>query len=82
MGDARLQALWRERVHQAELKYTEASAHAAKVQQEYAREPHTPDGAYALQQALQVENETRQEYMRVLHLLTRLLAAGEIPEGE
>ena len=77
-----VEAVWRERVRQAELKYTQASAHAAKVQKEYAHEPHTPDGAYAVQQALRVENETRQEYMHVLHLLTRLLVAGEIPDEE
>ena len=82
MSDASLETIWRERVRQAELKYTQASAHAAKVQKEYAHQPRTQDGSYALQHALRVENETRQEYMHVLHLLTRLLVAGEKPEGE
>ena len=81
MSDAGLEALWRERVRQAEVKYMQASAHAAKVQAEYGQQSHTSDDYYALQQALRVEDESRQEYMRVLHILTQLLVAGEIPEN-
>lgn len=81
MSEVGLEALWRERVRQAEAKYMQASAHAAKVQADYGQQPHTSDDHYVLQQALKVEDETRQEYMRVLHLLTRLLVAGEIPEN-
>ena len=80
MRDISLEALWRERVQHAELKYTQASAHAAKIQREYAQQPHTADDDCALQKALRVENETRQEYLHVLYLLTRLLVAGEKPE--
>ena len=77
----RLQAEWQERVHQAELKYTQASAAAAKVQAEYkSQQPQTADRHYALQQALQVENDARHEYMRVLQIQTQLLVAGEIPK--
>lgn len=76
MSNASVEALWRERVRQAELNYTQASATAARIQKEYAEQPHTSDDHFALQQALRIEEETRQEYMHVLHLLTRLLVAG------
>jgi hypothetical protein len=77
----RLEAIWRERVHIAEEKYSLASAHCCKVQADYRDgQLPSPDGDYALQQAVKGEKEARAEYMKVLHILTRLLVAGEIPE--
>ncbi len=76
MAHDNLTAVLRDRVRQAEEKYTHASAAAAKVEKEYI--PHTPDDH--LQQALLVVNGARQEYLRVLHILTQLLVAAEIPE--
>ena len=61
---------WRERVRQAEAKYTQASAVAAKIQDRYGNQP-PPDPA--LQDALRVENAARAEYMEALEILTRLL---------
>lgn len=77
----RLEAIWRERVHIAEEKYSLASAHCCKVQADYAGgQLPSPDGDYALQQAVKGEKEARAEYMKLLHILTRLLVAGEVPE--
>jgi hypothetical protein len=77
----RQEAIWRERARIAEEKYSAASAHCCQIQADYAGE-HLPsaDGNDALQQALKAETEARAEYMHVLHILSRLLVAGEIPD--
>ena len=55
---------WRERVRQAELKYTQASAVAAEIQ---------ASGKGDLQYALRDEEAARAEYMQALEKLTGLL---------
>jgi hypothetical protein len=65
---------WRERLRQAQQQYMQASASAAKIQEEYAAQrPQTADGEYALQHALRAESLAREAYMKVLKVFTRML---------
>ena len=76
----RLENIWHGHLRKAEESYSAAFKHACKVQGDYkARDLLSPDGEYALQQALRAENEARARYMTVLETYTHVLVHGELP---
>jgi hypothetical protein len=74
------EAIWRENLRQAEIRYQTASTHTRQLQGDYSGGSiPAADGGFALQRALQFENDARLEYMRVLHTFTQLILHGEQP---
>lgn len=78
-----LEEMWRDRLHEAEDRFRNASEQYRRLQQQ-----HQTGGVQAavskreLQEALRLENETRLEYMRVLQIFTRLVLRGVQPPEE
>ncbi len=81
MGDTcRLSYIWRGHLRAAQEKYSAASRRASQVQEDYKEgQPPSPDGVYALEQALRAENDARSKYMAVLEVYTHVLVHGELP---
>lgn len=75
-----IEAIWREKLHQAEQAYGTALAHTQKVQAEYDSMPPS-DGNLALEKAFRQQSQAMDEYVRVLQTFTRLILHGEQPEG-
>ncbi len=73
-----LEAIWHQKLNEAEEAYGIALANIEKVQAEYKSMP-TSDGNFALQQALTFQEMARDEYTRVLQTFTRLVLYGEEP---
>jgi hypothetical protein len=77
----RSEEIWRERLHQAEIRYHLTSSRTRQMQAEHSNgSMPSPDGDLALRKALRSENAARAEYMRVLRVFTQLILYGERPE--
>jgi len=76
-----LQQIWLEKLREAGTKYQSIQSCAREIERERKMLP-SPDGSFALQQALRRERYARTEYMRVLDAFTRLLLQGEIPKDK
>ena len=74
-----LEAIWRQKLNEAEEAYGIALANIEKIQAEYKLMP-TSDGNFALQQALNLQELARDEYTKVLQTFTRLVLYGEEPK--
>ena len=76
----RLEHIWRGLLRVAEDNYSAAFRHACKIQGDYtAKDLPSPDGGYALRQALRAENQARAKYMSVLKIYTHVAVHGELP---
>ncbi len=73
-----LEAIWRQKLNEAEEAYGIALAHVQKIQAEYGSMP-TSDGNFDLEQALKFQEMATTEYARVLQTFTRLVLYGEEP---
>ena len=77
----RLENIWRGLLRVAEENYSAAFRHACKVQGDYqVKDLPSPDGGYALRQALRAENQARAKYMSVLKIYTHVAVHGELPK--
>jgi hypothetical protein len=76
-----VEQIWRAKFRQAQDRYQFATANTRRLQAEYSTSSVPPaDGDFAVRNALRNENEARSEYMRVLHVFTKLILHGERPE--
>jgi hypothetical protein len=77
----RLENIWRGLLRVVEENYSAAFRHACKVQGDYqVKDLPSPDGGYALRQALRAENQARAKYMSVLKIYTHVAVHGELPK--
>lgn len=78
-----LEEMWRDRLHEAEDRFQNASEQYRRLQQQLLSGPvRPPVSKRELQEALRHENEARLEYMRVLQIFTRLVLRGVQPPEE
>lgn len=78
-----LEEMWRDRLHEAEERFRNASEQYRRLQQQLQTGSLRPSvSKRELQEALRAENETRFEYMRVLQIFTRLVLRGVQPPEE
>ena len=77
-----LEEMWRDRLHEAEERFRNASEQY-RLQQQVLSGPVRPAvSKREVQEALRLENEARLEYMRVLQIFTRLVLRGVQPPEE
>jgi len=75
-----LEDLWRERLQEAQRRYSLAKVACAKATQECANGfTPSPDGRFALQMALRVEMAALAEYQRVLAIFHDLAVNRKLP---
>ena len=76
-----LEELWRARVADAKLRLDFACQFVREVERDFplGGEP-SPDGRFARERALRLENLARNEYGRVLRLYSDLVVAGKVPD--
>lgn len=80
--------IWRERLEDSKERYDAASARCREVLAEhnasrsasFPKFTPTPDGTFAIAQALKTESAARQEYVKVLHIFTHLVIHGDLPQ--
>ena len=78
-----LEEMWRDRLHEAEDRFRNASEQYRRLQQQFQTGPVRPSvSKREVQEALRLENEARLEYMRVLQIFTRLVLRGVQPPEE
>jgi hypothetical protein len=76
-----LEDIWRQRLQDAELRYTRSREQLRNVLRNFpAGKIPPPDGSYAYQQALRAENIALAEYTRVLRIFTDLVVGSKIPD--
>jgi hypothetical protein len=76
-----LQSIWLERLQLASERYRESTAAFRLTEKQYRdRTMPSPDGDFALRNAVRLENQARAEYARILRTFTDLLLNGTIPE--
>ena len=76
-----LKEVWRQKVLVAERTSRIATANVQMIQDEY-KSMATPDGDFAIRQALKAEELARKEYTRMLEAFTRLVLYGEEPPSD
>lgn len=85
MGDANreeLERLWSSRVKDARLLLAFARNYLKEIQRAYPLGDPSPDGQYALQQALRAEHRALANYHRVLRLYSDLTQHGKLPDED
>ncbi len=78
-GKEQVEAIWREKLNDAEHQFHGAIEYAKKIQSEYPSLPPS-DGNLLLERALKFQNEAMNHYARVLDTFTRFVLYGEPPE--
>jgi hypothetical protein len=78
--DPELAEIWRARLDKAKASYDVAVAEFRRLSEEYkARDLPLGDAGFALRRAIQVENDARQRYAKVLQEFTELVVNGKLP---
>ena len=78
-----LEEMWRDRLHEAEDRFRNASELYRQLQQQlHSGSVRASVSKRELQEALRLENVARLEYMRVLQIFTRLVLRGVQPPEE
>jgi len=73
-----LEALWRDRLQNARIRYQAAKA-AVQVARELQSDATSPDGSFAFNQALKAESHSLAELKRALEILNDLVNHDKIP---
>jgi hypothetical protein len=75
-----MEDLWRERMQNARMAYVDARRATRVAESQYPRGvTPAPDGAFAINQALKIENAALSEYRRVVAIFTDLVVHGKVP---